>query len=126
MRSAFRVEQGIGQDQDAAGRIGTEFQPEFSAGIRQVHRPAAAVGIERETFGFPAVADPGQLNFAGDRKRGMQSDPAGEPPEHLRSDRIEQGAFEVGAERKSVFESPAIQFQRKGFSLAVNCFAAQE
>ena len=71
------------------------------------------------------MIDPGQLNFAGGRKRGMQSDPAGEPPEHLRSDRIEQGAFEVGAERKSVFESPVIQFQRKGFPFAVNCSVPQ-
>ena len=51
----FRQEQGIGQDQDAATRIGTEFQTEFAAGIRQVHQPAAAVGIECEGFGFPAM-----------------------------------------------------------------------
>ena len=71
-RSVFRKEQGIGQDQDAATRVGTEFQAEFSAGIRQVHRLAAAVWIEREGFGFPAMIDPGQLNSADDRERGMQ------------------------------------------------------
>ena len=72
------------------------------------------------------MIDPGQPNFAGGRKRGMQSDPAGEPAEHVRRDRIEQGAFEVGAERQSVFILSAIQLQRKGFSFAVNCFVPQE